>query len=126
MERKHAIIALIFTLLLSLSCEKSLAQTAVSATSATFANTFQGGSGNYWLFFSDGSEQTVSLTGGSTAVSWSATVSGSAFAATCPYGTYPNNSGWVISYDKTHPTVTGNQFLGEITYDGISQALASF
>lgn len=57
------------------------------ATSGTLSSAFSGPTGSYDIYFSDGSVKTVTLTNGSTAVSWSGAVTATATLAYAVAGT---------------------------------------
>jgi lysophospholipase L1-like esterase len=93
----------------------------VGATSATMTTGWSGTTGSYSIRFSDGTVKSgVTLTNGSTAISWAGSVTASANAGAF---TVAGNSTLYVGPDGTHPPQAGHTYLSARIADGVFAAI---
>lgn len=97
-----------------------------AATSGTLVTPWTGTTGTYTLLFSDDtSKATVTLTNGSTAVTWSGAVTATAVASATPTGSQGGNSVLYTDQDGIHPPAAGHGLFAAYAANAIRSAYTS-
>ena len=95
--------------------------TVSAATSATLSQNWAGPTDTYNIQFSDGTVKAVTLTNGSTSVSWTGAVTATA-SAIAYLGSVPGSAVAYCGPDWIHPTFAGQVALGAALANGLQRA----